>query len=44
MIITQGHAFYIYTSRDFSALLDKQVKVSYSGTLDNFTLLDITEK
>jgi hypothetical protein len=44
MLISGDHAYYIYTSRDYSSLLDKQVKVSFKGTLDNFSLDNITSK
>jgi hypothetical protein len=44
MLVSENHTYYIYTNRDFSELLDKQVNVSYEGTLDNFNLDDITLK
>lgn len=42
MLTAEDHNLYLRTSRDFSALVGKKVKVSYSGSLDKFTLLDIT--
>jgi hypothetical protein len=44
MLITEQRTIYLFTSRDFSNLLDKQVKVIYQGSLENFTLLDIAAK
>lgn len=44
MLVTASSTIYIYTSRDFTALLDKEVKVSYDGTTDNFRLGDIIAK
>jgi hypothetical protein len=35
---------YLNTSRDFSALVGKQVSVSIDGSLDDFLLIDIKEK
>lgn len=40
-LMTGGHTIYIHTSRDYSALVGKQVNVSYSGSLLNFSLGDI---
>jgi|GEM_PF-2049121 len=42
LLETSDRTIYIYTSRDYSNLLDKKVKVNYQGTLDNFVLGDIT--
>ena len=42
MLMTKDHTIYIKTSRDFSALVDKEVDVSYQGSLENFSLGDIT--
>lgn len=42
MLVTADHTVYIHTSRDFSSLIGKRVKVSYTGTLDSFSLGDIT--
>lgn len=38
---TKDHVLYLRTSRDFSSMLGKEVKVSYEGTLENFVLGDI---
>lgn len=43
MLTSPNATIYIKTSRDFSALTGKEVLVSINGTLDNFTLLDISE-
>ncbi|MBL8029877.1 MAG: hypothetical protein JNN11_01380 [Candidatus Doudnabacteria bacterium] len=40
----EGKNIYIKTSRDYSSLLDKQVMVTYEGTLESFKLGDITAK
>ncbi len=42
MLVTGDHTVYINTSRDFSALVGKKVNVAYQGTLDSFTLGDIS--
>ena len=42
MLVTDKTTIYINTSRDFSELTGKKVQVSYEGTLDSFTLGDIT--
>jgi len=44
MITVDGHKVYIHTSRDYSSLVGKEVNVSYQGTVDSFTLGDITAK
>jgi hypothetical protein len=44
MIMVDGHNLYINTSRDFSGLVGKEVNVSYTGTLDSFTLVNISAK
>ena len=44
MISVDGHMVYIRTSRDYSGLVGKNVTVTYQGTMDNFTLGDITAK
>ena len=44
MISTGKRTIYLFTSRDFSSLLDKNVTVTYNGTLDNFTLDNIVAK
>ncbi len=38
---TKDHVLYLRTSRDFSSMLGKEVKVTYEGTLENFVLGDI---
>ena len=43
MLITDNGVVYIHSSRDFSSLIGKTVKVSYSGFWTNFKLIDITE-
>lgn len=43
--LTSGtHVIYIKTSRDYSSLVGKDVKVSYQGSLESFSLQDITAK
>lgn len=44
MLETGGRVVYLRTSRDFTQLVGKEVVVSYSGTLESFTLLDIKAK
>lgn len=44
MIETQGKTIYIFTSRDYSSLIGKQVVVTYDGTMEDFRLGDIMEK
>ena len=41
MLVNQEHTIYLRTSRDFSSLVNKQVQVSYKGTLAAFILNDI---
>jgi hypothetical protein len=41
-ITVNGHKIYLKTGRDFSKLVGKEVNVSYTGSLTNFTLNDIT--
>jgi hypothetical protein len=41
MLVMDKTTVYIHTSRDFSALLGKEVKVTYEGTVDSFQLGDI---
>lgn len=43
-LTTKDRVIYIKTSRDYSALIGKQVKVSYEGTLESFRLGDIVAK
>ena len=38
------NVIYIRTARDFSALVDKEVIVTYDGTLGNFRLVNIVAK
>lgn len=44
MLTTDNVTIYLFTSRDFSSLLDQRVIVSYKGSLDNFTLQNIVQK
>ncbi|MCL5775041.1 MAG: hypothetical protein M1333_02400 [Patescibacteria group bacterium] len=44
MLIMQERKIYIFTSRDFTNLIEKNVAVTYEGTLDSFVLGDINEK
>ena len=44
MLVTSERAIYLFTSRDYSSLLDKQVTVEIEGTLENFRLVDIKAK
>lgn len=44
MLVTSSRTVYIFTSRDYSELLDKSVTMSYEGTLDEFRLGDIVAK
>jgi|GEM_PF-2864959 len=44
MLVTSSNTVYIYTSRDYNELTGKKVNVTYEGSMDNFTLGDITEK
>ena len=44
LLMTKDRVIYIRTSRDYSALVDKEVKVTYEGTLESFRLGDIVEK
>ena len=41
MLVTKERNIYIKTGRDYSNLLNKDVKVTYQGTLQNFALGDI---
>lgn len=41
VLVMPDHAIYIRTSRDYSELVGKEVTVSYTGTLENFILMDI---
>ncbi|MFA5990908.1 MAG: hypothetical protein WC794_01515 [Candidatus Doudnabacteria bacterium] len=42
MLTTTERTIYIKTNRDYSALVGKKVRVSYSGSWQNFVLGDIT--
>ena len=42
MITVDGHTIYIFSSRDYSALVGKPVNVHYTGTINSFQLGDIT--
>ena len=42
MLVTKDHTIYLQTSRDFSALIGKEVTVSYKGTVNNFILDSIS--
>jgi hypothetical protein len=42
MLVTTDRTIYIKTSRDYSSLLNKNVRVTYSGTWQSFALGDIT--
>jgi len=44
VLVMTDHAIYIRTSRDYSELIGKEVLVSYSGSLENFVLMDIEPK
>jgi hypothetical protein len=44
MISVSGHSIYLNTGRDYSQLLGKTVNVNYTGTMDSFTLDNITAK
>jgi hypothetical protein len=42
MLVTPAHTIYIRSGRDFSSLIGKKVNVTYQGTLDSFSLENIT--
>ena len=44
MLATDERNIYVFTSRDYSALLDKPVIMEIDGSLDNFRLVDIKAK
>jgi hypothetical protein len=44
MLVTNGNTIYMYTSRDFSPLIGKEVVVTYEGDSGGFVLGDIVEK
>jgi len=41
MLVTDTQTIYIHTSRDFSALVGKNVTMTIDGPVTSFTLLDI---
>jgi FKBP-type peptidyl-prolyl cis-trans isomerase len=43
-LVTKDRKIYIKTSRDYSSLVGKEVKVTYEGTLEVFRLGDIVAK
>lgn len=43
MLKTQNSTFYLRTGRDYSALLGKSVTATGNGTIEQFSLVDITE-
>jgi hypothetical protein len=43
MLKTQQSVFYLRTSRDFSSLIGKQATVTANGTVEQFSLMNITE-
>src|SRR3989344_6802900 len=43
MLVASERIIYLFTSRDYSALLDKKVRLEIEGTLENFSLVDIKE-
>ncbi len=44
MLVTPERVIYLFTSRDYSTLLEKQVRLEIEGTLENFRLVDIVAK
>lgn len=44
MLVTSDRTVYIFTSRDYSSLIGKDVVMHYEGTLDDFMLGDIVVK
>lgn len=44
MLVTKDRVIYLFTSRDYSALVNKEVKIKINGTLENFRLIDILPK
>lgn len=44
MLIMQDRTVYIFTGRDYSGLLNKQVQLQIDGSLENFRLIDIKAK
>jgi len=44
MLEDSDRIIYINTSRDYNSLMGKSVAVTYEGSLDSFTLIDIQEQ
>lgn len=44
MLTDSDRVIYLHTSRDYTALIDKEVVVTIDGSLDDFRLVDITER
>jgi hypothetical protein len=44
MLITSDRAIYLFTSRDYSTLFDKEVYVEIEGDFESFRLVDIVAK
>ena len=44
MLVGSDRTTYVFTSRDYSSLLDKEVRLEIEGDLDNFILIDIVAK
>lgn len=44
MLVNKDHTIYLRTSRDFSSLIDKNVEVTYQGSLESFKLGEIKAK
>jgi hypothetical protein len=44
MLETAKEKIYLFTGRDYSKLLNTQVVLKINGTLENFSLIDITAK
>ncbi len=44
MLVMEDRTIYIFTARDYSPLLDKQVKLQIDGSPENFRLVDIKLK
>lgn len=44
LVPSEGNIIYLNTTRDFNALIGKEVKVTIDGNLKNFQLVDIVAK
>lgn len=44
MLVTKERTIYVKTNRDFNALINKEVTITYEGTLDSFRLGEIKAK